>query len=1305
MYMWKKSDSLMNRVMCGIMACLLTLAAVLSPKMSMSVYAKQNLLDLSYKEVEKKDAEIYVQAENCSFEAGEEVELKIWIQNNTDMTLINGALSWKDRKEALENKRFVYNGENPEIEVNEKGSLTNVTLAPGEICEVSFFAEVSDSLTWTNKRTIGFFFGSENAGNKAEKITGNTEFAFTSGLVTLLPVEFENDLHEVAAGTAGSMKVYLAIQDPESRIMISEDGSGTSSNAKRAVETKSNAEKDTETASNAIAETASDSEKNEKFQKLDKVLYHIETYGIRLEDVWIAEAVTTKNLDGIAAEFEYDVAAESPAGTYFGKIEAEIKFNGKTYHAEQGFDITVTEALTEEQLLEVSRVIALIDKLPEPEVVWAKAEELYNAGDLEGYEAYVRYIAELAWPAYYAYQALNDAQKALVTNYYKLELTAGLWSAVPLGLQDAIVYQGEALRDILNVLDADETVEKAKAELKADGTIRLTSLALDPWVWIDLSNAADRNHIGKENYYAVVAYVRADETTETRKMRLCPVLGNGKLSDETDYLWDTTTDEYYDYAAFDFSTKVTDENISKFRFDFADHDTPPGYSIDIDYIGFFHNKEEAEAYVKKNRPDARRDSDISTVENSSAIKFQLFDYSRYINKNKKDDTEDEFRPISNYFTFRGIEGKTKTQIPDHVRNEDYDADTFTVNHAAVAWNLDAKGYPVLDLSRQADGTIRDLETSDPMAYRFQKSGDRSLAYLFGGKKDHAVTVYHPDNTILVEENGHYFYNSKDHAVDFNIKDNRFYVRDYIERNSDTSKFEGYYDFLPFNYTKGRVVGNGSTGQEHQIDTYDVNYWFGMRMDVDFYQGKDGKLDGEDMIFKFSGDDDVWVFLDGKLSMDLGGTHGAVSGEINFATGEVKQYLDWKGSNYENLTEGNQKYTTTLYKEFENAYKEQGMDDTAVEKALSGIFETYTKEENTYHRLKSYTPHKLSFFYMERGSSVANCMIDFNLPVVPDESLTVTKVLEEDGDMIPDDTLYKFKVLKKGSDELLLGAGTPYEILENNKKIEDGKVDDNGIFAIKAGQSARFLNMLEKTSGETEYQVAEVLENNMSDNHVTNWDYKMHYREVRIDDGNDTTTITPVPSDDGCYKTEVLSAESSHVVTYTNVVKPGNLKIRKEVIGSSGKDGGGTKFAFELFCEELKEKTFLVESGSNAEKLTFDRDGKARVEIFSETSVLLKDLPAGVEISIREIGFDGYVPGWQDENGNIKVGAETKADIKIGGTTEVTCVNRMGAVLPITGDTGTGPYRMGGTLIMLLAAEALLFHDIKRLRAISSIIKK
>lgn len=61
----------------------------------------------------------------------------------------------------------------------------------------------------------------------------------------------------------------------------------------------------------------------------------------------------------------------------------------------------------------------------------------------------------------------------------------------------------------------------------------------------------------------------------------------------------------------------------------------------------------------------------------------------------------------------------------------------------------------------------------------------------------------------------------------------------------------------------------------------------MTMSAKFIQPKDGKINGNNMVFEFSGDDDVWVYIDGVLVLDIGGIHNEVLGSINFADGTVK----------------------------------------------------------------------------------------------------------------------------------------------------------------------------------------------------------------------------------------------------------------------------------------------------------------------------------------------------------------------------------------------------------------------------------
>ena len=225
-----------------------------------------------------------------------------------------------------------------------------------------------------------------------------------------------------------------------------------------------------------------------------------------------------------------------------------------------------------------------------------------------------------------------------------------------------------------------------------------------------------------------------------------------------------------------------------------------------------------------------------------------------------------------------------------------------------------------------------------------------------------------------EHDGYYYLDARLNAASYNQSQERFYLYNYLERTSDSRKDGGagqYSDLLPFNspyiFEAGQVdqytdtirrpgyeydAKDGASGYQeyNSVDDAATNYFFGLRSDIEFFLPNDtntqdeygnyGNIStrGEHMIFDFHGDDDVWVFVDGELLLDIGGLHGIMHGQIDFSTGTIAYGAD--GS--ENVT-------------------------------------TFHLDEGTHH---------MTVYYMERGSSQSNCAIYFN--IAPRYDLEITK---------------------------------------------------------------------------------------------------------------------------------------------------------------------------------------------------------------------------------------------------------------------------------------------------------------------------
>ena len=169
--------------------------------------------------------------------------------------------------------------------------------------------------------------------------------------------------------------------------------------------------------------------------------------------------------------------------------------------------------------------------------------------------------------------------------------------------------------------------------------------------------------------------------------------------------------------------------------------------------------------------------------------------------------------------------------------------------------------------------------------------------------------------------------------------NTYYLEDtgnqgWSENVNSTSGTVGTYGFFPFNETSPAASAKN------------YNYGFGTRMDMTFKLTDDGTVIDKNgnkvpIEFEFSGDDDVWVYIDGKLALDVGGEHGRVTGNLNFE---------------------NKKATVSKVKK--SAGSLTSGEDVPSVFTLSG---------------SNSDEHTLTLFYMERGMWESNMKITFNFP--------------------------------------------------------------------------------------------------------------------------------------------------------------------------------------------------------------------------------------------------------------------------------------------------------------------------------------
>ena len=523
-----------------------------------------------------------------------------------------------------------------------------------------------------------------------------------------------------------------------------------------------------------------------------------------------------------------------------------------------------------------------------------------------------------------------------------------------------------------------------------------------------------------------------------------------------------------------------------------------------------------------------------------------------------------------------------------------------------------------------------------------------------------------------DSDGYYTYDCSKLSTYYDQEENRFLMSETLigpghygaDEFTRTANFAR--NFLPFN-----KIDFNRTNQFYEFDNANgkqnvyvtafekegrvaddlADLWFGFDMEFEFYTPKDGKVNGKDMIFDFTGDDDIWVYIDDVLILDIAGCHGAVNSWINFATGEVYDY----NVGYSNGD--SRKRYSTLEETFRNALGDK-------------FDETMFNEEGGF---VDYSKHTLKFFYLERGGNISYCKLKFNMPQLPAGSLSVGKELEiYDGEtevkatdkrvpgFVTNAMSYEFRILEAGedgkaTDKLYIPEGTKFSLVDEGdytNVLGTGTVGNDGYFTLKAGQVALFEKVLENY-GNQKYVVEERIPQALTGTYGSvkfTSDTKRTEAEVQTGDGEAQKYVS--------YFTHALTPDEAQKVTFTNMV---NIDATVPLTIAKALDGNEDAVKQEIYqvkvwVGENSDSLLPLRIGTKydvrtantpdaVEERTVNRTGI--IELKAGETVEMKVLP-GTSYKVEEVLNKEYfyVPVYTNQAGTIDYDQPVAANVVI-----------------------------------------------------------
>lgn len=357
-----------------------------------------------------------------------------------------------------------------------------------------------------------------------------------------------------------------------------------------------------------------------------------------------------------------------------------------------------------------------------------------------------------------------------------------------------------------------------------------------------------------------------------------------------------------------------------------------------------------------------------------------------------------------------------------------------------------------------------------------------------------------------------------------------------------------------------------------------DYGFGMRTDIQFNVGKDGKVDNVSQVFNFTGDDDLWVYIDGKLVLDLGGAHKKAVGSIDFSTKKVSVST---GTNTVNNVTRNQDF------EFDN----QDPSKT----------------------------HTLTMFYMERGMIESNLKFGFNFSPVGNQFATENHVDTANvntglKDAVAEADRFTYTHKQDG----VASAGKVY-----TKGSLMAAVDSSGNYDVYDGEKAVFVD---------QFNVGSTF--NVVQSYNSDLVYDTKYKVTDQKTGATIKEDSAIDTGDFTFKTTDTSspfAMTDILLSYTNTPKVGDVDVKKIVLNPAGSEITSDQTEFDASVEVSLDGTnyshyaleYTVDDDPTVYTLTSGGKLADGAKLKAGRTLHFKGIPIGAKVKVTEDAVAKY----------------------------------------------------------------------------------